>query len=54
VDRIKVGRGRRGPITEAIQQRFFKIVKGEAPDPHGWLQPVQAPAAATSGSAKSR
>ena len=44
----------RGPITEAIQQRFFKIVKGEAPDPHGWLQPVQAPAAATSGSAKGR
>ena len=54
VDRIKVGRGRRGPITEAIQQRFFKIVKGEAPDAHGWLQPVQAPAAATSGSAKGR
>jgi branched-chain amino acid aminotransferase len=38
VDRIAVGRGRRGPITEAIQQRFFKIVKGEAPDTHGWLQ----------------
>jgi branched-chain amino acid aminotransferase len=54
VDRIKVGRGRRGPVTEAIQQRFFKIVKGEAPDPYGWLQPVQAPAAATSGSAKGR
>jgi branched-chain amino acid aminotransferase len=54
VDRVKVGRGRRGPVTEAIQQRFFKIVKGEAPDPYGWLQPVQAPAAATSGSAKGR
>jgi branched-chain amino acid aminotransferase len=54
VDRVKVGRGRRGPVTEAIQQRFFKIVKGEAPDPYGWLQPVPAPAAATSGSAKGR
>ena len=54
VDRIKVGRGRRGPVTEAIQQRFFKIVKGEAPDTHGWLQFVNAPAAATSGSSKSR
>ena len=32
VDRIKVGRGRRGPVTEAIQQRFFQIVKGDAPD----------------------
>jgi branched-chain amino acid aminotransferase len=54
VDRVKVGRGRRGPVTEAIQQRFFKIVKGEVPDPYGWLQPVQTPAAATSGSAKGR
>jgi branched-chain amino acid aminotransferase len=54
VDRIKVGRGRRGPVTEAIQQRFFQIVKGEAPDTHGWLQFVNAPATATSGSSKSR
>jgi branched-chain amino acid aminotransferase len=54
VDRVKVGRGRRGPVTEAIQQQFFKIVKGEAPDTHGWLQPVHAPAAATSGSGKGR
>jgi branched-chain amino acid aminotransferase len=54
VDRIKVGRGRRGPITEAIQQRFFKIVKGEVPDAYGWLQPVQTPTAATSGGAKGR
>jgi len=54
VDRIRVGRGRRGPVTEAIQQRFFQIVKGEAPDTHGWLQFVNAPATATSGSSKSR
>jgi len=54
VDRIKVGRGRRGPVTEAIQQRFFQIVKGDAPDTHGWLQYVNTPAAATSGSGKSR
>ena len=54
VDRIKVGRGRRGPVTEAIQQRFFQIVKGEVPDTHGWLQFVHVPAAATSGAAKGR
>ena len=54
VDRVTVGRGRRGPITEALQQRFFQIVKGEAPDTHGWLQPVNTPATATSGSSKSR
>jgi branched-chain amino acid aminotransferase len=42
VDRIAVGRGRRGPITEALQQRFFQIVRGESPDTHGWLQYVDA------------
>jgi len=46
VDRITVGAGRRGPITEAIQQRFFDIVKGTAPDPYGWLQPIRTAVAA--------
>lgn len=46
VDRVTVGRGRRGPITEAIQQRFFDIVKGTYPDNHGWLQPVSTREAA--------
>jgi branched-chain amino acid aminotransferase len=54
VDRITVGRGRRGPVTEAIQQRFFQIVRGDAPDTHGWLQYVNAPAATTSGAARDR
>jgi branched-chain amino acid aminotransferase len=54
VDRIKVGQGRRGPITEAIQQRFFEIVRGDAPDPHGWLQYVQTPAGTASGGGRSR
>jgi branched-chain amino acid aminotransferase len=54
VDRVKVGRGRRGPVTEALQQKFFQIVKGEAPDTHGWLQPVNTPAAAASGGTKGR
>jgi len=54
VDRIKVGRGRRGPVTEAIQQRFFQIVRGDAPDTHGWLQFVQTPAGTASGAARSR
>jgi branched-chain amino acid aminotransferase len=44
IDRVKVGRGRRGPVTEAIQQRFFQIVRGEAADTHGWLQFVNSPA----------
>jgi branched-chain amino acid aminotransferase len=54
VDRVKVGRGRRGPVTEAIQRQFFQIVKGEAPDTHGWLLPVGSREAATSGASKSR
>lgn len=54
VDKIKVGRGRRGPITEAIQQRFFDIVRGDAPDTHGWLQYVPTHAATAAGSSKIR
>jgi len=40
VDKIKVGAGSRGPVTEAIQERFFAIVRGEVADTHGWLTPV--------------
>jgi len=44
VDRIPIGPGRRGPITEALQQRFFRIVRGDAPDTHNWLLPVSVAA----------
>lgn len=56
VDKIKVGRGTRGPVTEAIQSRFFGIVRGEAPDTHGWLTFVgqAATTPATFGAGKSR
>jgi branched-chain amino acid aminotransferase len=37
VDGLTVGEGRRGPVTERIQQRFLKLAKGEGPDPWGWL-----------------
>jgi branched-chain amino acid aminotransferase len=37
VDRITVGGGTRGPVTEALQQAFFAVVNGSAPDRHGWL-----------------
>ncbi len=40
VDRIKVGNGHRGPVTERIQRRFFEIVDGAAPDEFKWLTPV--------------
>jgi branched-chain amino acid aminotransferase len=50
VDRIQVGRGRRGPVTAALQERFFKIVRGEAADTHDWLQYVDAPEPLTAAS----
>ena len=40
VDRIVVGAGHRGPITEKIQRRFFDIVSGRHNDDFGWLMPV--------------
>lgn len=40
VDRIPVGTGERGPVTKALQDAFFGIVKGELPDRYGWLSPV--------------
>jgi branched-chain amino acid aminotransferase len=43
VDRIKVGKGTRGPITKALQEEFFSILNGSQPDRHGWLTPVGVP-----------
>lgn len=40
IDKITVGNGRRGPVTERLQNEFFAIVLGEKPDRHGWLTPV--------------
>jgi branched-chain amino acid aminotransferase len=46
VDRIPVGKGRRGPIAERLQKEFFAIVNGARPDRFGWLTavPVAQPA----------
>jgi branched-chain amino acid aminotransferase len=40
VDRIPVGSGRRGPVTERLQKDFFALIRGEAEDRYGWLTPV--------------
>jgi branched-chain amino acid aminotransferase len=42
IDKIVVGEGRRGPITEAIQRAFFEVINGARPDTHGWLTYVYA------------
>jgi branched-chain amino acid aminotransferase len=46
VDRIPVGQGGRGPITEKIQKAFFEITKGERPAPGNWLSYVNSGKAA--------
>jgi branched-chain amino acid aminotransferase len=40
IDRIVVGAGQRGPITERLQGEFFAIIDGKKPDRFGWLTPV--------------
>jgi len=49
VDRIKVGTGRRGPITEQIQKRFLDVVHGRVADRHGWLTNVRDTVAQPAG-----
>jgi branched-chain amino acid aminotransferase len=40
VDRIQIGSGSRGPVTEVIQDRFFGLFNGKTRDQWGWLQPL--------------
>lgn len=40
VDRIKIGIGKRGPVTERLQKEYFDYIGGVIPDRHNWLTPV--------------
>jgi branched-chain amino acid aminotransferase len=40
LDRIAIGSGRRGPVTERIQSAFFDIVHGRNARYRHWLSPV--------------
>ena len=40
VDKITIGSGTRGPITEAIQAAFFGLFDGNTEDKYGWLDLV--------------
>jgi len=42
IDRITIGKGSRGPVTERLQKAFFDVVNRKAPDHHGWLTAVKA------------
>jgi branched-chain amino acid aminotransferase len=37
IDRITIGSGRRGPVTQALQHAFFDVINSDVPDRHGWL-----------------
>ncbi|GAB4430542.1 MAG: branched-chain amino acid transaminase [Chloroflexi bacterium OHK40] len=41
VDRVRIGAGRRGPITGEVQAAFFAVVQGERDDRYGWLEYVE-------------
>jgi len=40
VDKITIGNGKIGAITQAVQQEFYGIVRGEKADRHQWLTAV--------------
>lgn len=40
VDHIKIGQGKRGPITAQLQQDFFNYVEGQTDDRHKWMTQV--------------
>ncbi|MCL4776076.1 MAG: branched-chain amino acid transaminase [Gammaproteobacteria bacterium] len=42
VDRINVGAGRRGPVTQRLQESFFGLFNGKTSDQWGWLEPVES------------
>lgn len=51
VDRIQIGKGSRGPITEKLQRAFFGLFSGDTADTEGWLEGIDArPVAAAGGS----
>lgn len=46
VDKIVIGKGARGPVTEALQKAFFDVIECRVPDEFGWLTPVRDVSAA--------
>jgi branched-chain amino acid aminotransferase len=51
VDRLPVGQGKRGPITEALQNAFFGLFSGKTADKWGWLDHVDMAAPRSAASA---
>lgn len=49
VDRVEIGPGRRGPVTERLQNAFFGLFTGETEDRRGWLEALDAQPLAAAG-----
>lgn len=47
VDRITIGAGRRGPVTETLQSAFFGLFNGKTADKWGWLELCEGANSAT-------
>ena len=41
LDGLDIGSGKRGPITERIQQRFFEITSGKRRSGEDWLHSIK-------------
>jgi len=41
VDKITIGAGTKGPVTNDIQKAFFGLFDGSTEDSWGWLEPVE-------------
>jgi len=41
VDRIEIGNGKRGPITEQLQKAFFGLFDGSTADDNHWLESLE-------------
>ncbi len=37
IDKIEIGEGKRGPVTEKLQEAFFGYISGERKDTYKWL-----------------
>jgi branched-chain amino acid aminotransferase len=52
VDKITIGQGKRGPVTEALQKAFFDVIECRVPDEFSWLTFVRE--VGTAGAASGR
>lgn len=40
IDKLQIGSGKRGPVTQKVQREFFAIFEGKRKIPEDWLSPI--------------